>query len=112
MALNGYDSAPFLTCSGVPQGSNLGPLLFLIFINGLLDQINSECIASADDIKVFRLISTIEDCQLLEADMDIFVYWCDLKFMTHNSKKFQIIYFTKKKKLILFYYFYSESLYF
>ena len=43
--------------SGVPQGSVLGPILFLIYINDLEDDISSKVLKYADDAKVFRKVS-------------------------------------------------------
>ncbi|CAH0553794.1 unnamed protein product [Brassicogethes aeneus] len=51
-----------LGCSGVPQGSNLGSLMFLIFINDLPSNLNVPSLLFADDLKVFFQISSIQDC--------------------------------------------------
>ena len=45
--------------SGVPQGSVLGPILFLIYINNLEDDISSKVLKFADDTKVFRKVTKV-----------------------------------------------------
>ena len=65
--------------SGVPQGSVLGPLLFLIYIyiNDLEDNITSNILKFADDTKVFRKVNTDGDKQLLQNDLDKLVKWSE-----------------------------------
>ena len=56
--------------SGVPQGSVLGPILFLIYINDLDDGITSKVLKFADDTKVFRKIKSDADSQHLQDDLN------------------------------------------
>ena len=76
--------------SGVPQGSVLGPLLFLIYINDLDDNITSNVLKFADDTKVFRKVNTDGDKQHLQNDLDRLVKW---------SEKWQMFNFGKCKCL-------------
>ena len=66
-----------LVLSGVPQGSVLRPLLFLIYINDLDDNITSNVLIFADDTKVFRKVNTDGDKQHLQNDIDILVKWSE-----------------------------------
>ena len=61
--------------SGVPQGSVLGPILFLIYINDLEDDISSKVLKFADDTNVFRKVTNDTDKQSLQDDLDKFVKW-------------------------------------
>ena len=56
--------------SGVPQGSVLGPLLFLIYINDLDNNITSNILKFVDDTKVFRKVNTDGDKQHFQNDLD------------------------------------------
>ena len=52
--------------SGIPQGSVLGPIIFVIFINDLPDIVERTCQLFADDTKVFRSVETSDDIRLLQ----------------------------------------------
>lgn len=104
MALYGYDSLPFLSPSGVPQGSNLGPLLFLLYINDLLESISCNALAYADDVKIFHRIQSFNDCLRLQRDLDVIDQWCYNNRMTLNASKCKVISITKNKKAIKFNY--------
>jgi hypothetical protein len=64
----GFKSKEIIPTSGVPQGSVLGPLFFSIFINDIVNGLSSLKLLFADDFKLYREISTISDCVLLQDD--------------------------------------------
>ena len=63
--------------SGVPQGSVLGPILFLIYTNYLEDDISSKVLKFADDTKVFRKVTNDINKQSLQDDLDKLVKWSE-----------------------------------
>ena len=85
---NNIKSDYFDVVSGVPQGSHLGPILFLLFINDL-PQIIQYCkiLMYADDVKIFKMISSPADQVLLQSDLNRFHKWCIENLMELNVKK-------------------------
>ena len=73
--------------SGVPQGSVLGPILFLIYINDLDDDITSKVLKFADDTKVFRKIKSDADIQHLQDDLNKLIEWSEKWQMLFNFGK-------------------------
>jgi len=73
--VNGSLSSSTRVTSGVPQGSVLGPLLFALYVNELPSLISSPLLMFADDIKLYRIIRSPEDCLQLQRDKDVLVQW-------------------------------------
>ena len=75
MVLDGRASDPVPVLSGVPQGSVLGPVLFLIFINDLPDNIRSSVWLLPDDCVLYRNVKSSLDCQILQDDLNSLAKW-------------------------------------
>ena len=84
--------------SGVPQGSILGPSLFIMFINDLPSQLQStEVLMFADDAKISKVISTIADCISLQLDLNNFFSWCETWKLSLNLDKCFFMNFSLKR---------------
>ena len=69
VVVDGATSDKVSVISGVPQGTVLGPLLFLLFINDLPACVESKTRLFADDCIVYRNVKTLQDCQALQNDL-------------------------------------------
>lgn len=90
--------------SGVPQGSHLGPLIFVLFINDLCDRLQAGKLLYADDLKLFRVVKTILDCCALQADIERVSKWCDMNGMQMNANKCKVISFNRRRSTVRFEY--------
>ena len=81
--------------SGVPQGTVLGPILFLIHIRDIANEISSSTTASsfADDTRVQRGVSSLQDCSDLQRDLGTIYRWAKEVNMHFNGEKFECIRF-------------------
>ena len=84
----GATSDPLPVCSGVPQGSILGPTLFLLYVNNLPDVIKSSQVSIfAGDTKVFSTIRSQDDVESLQADLVNLEHWSCVSGLTFNQSK-------------------------
>ena len=86
---------------GVPQGSILGPLFFLVYINDLKNEMkNINYQLYADDTVIYCMGESYKDCALeLQNTLDIFVNWCSKNALTINTKKTKIMTFGSKCRI-------------
>ena len=84
--------------SGIPQGSVLGPILFVIFINDMPRIVDSFCQLFADDAKVFRSICSFEDNKKLQCDLDKLSDWAEKWQLYFNTDKCNSLHIGKANK--------------
>ena len=89
--------------SEVPQGTVLGPLLFLIYINDLPDSVNSTVGLFADDCLVYREVGSIDDQLALQRDLYSLENWAHIWGMKFNPSKCTIFTISRSPPLHKFY---------
>ena len=87
VVLDGEVSDQASVLSGVPQGTVLGPLMFLLYINDISKHINSPLRLFADDCLLYRVISCKDDASLLQEDLDRLYEWTKIWQLSFNIKK-------------------------
>ena len=98
IVLNGKTSSWELVKSGVPQGSVLGPIFFLIYINDLPDNFESNCKIFADDTSLFYNVFDKHACRAT-LNKDLINNWAfqwKMQFNPDRNKQAQELYFPKK----------------
>ncbi len=80
----------------VPQGSVLGPLLFLIFINDMPDTVKQLVKLFADDTKLLCRVENETDYKLIQHDIDSLVEWAEKWHMSFNMSKCKVLRISRK----------------
>ena len=108
--IQGFESRYFPVKSGVPQGSHLGPLLFILFINDVANVFrHCKCLMFADDLKIFMSISNPFDVLKLQSDLNRLNDWCKRNKLYLNVQKCSIMSFHRKRNPIMANYFIDDS---
>ena len=85
--VNGIASREEAVLSGVPQGSVLGPLLFVVYINDLPDTLVGNCMMFADDTKSFREITDVADMNMMQNDLHLMEKWSKTWLLKFHPEK-------------------------
>ena len=105
--VNGAQSAPAPVVSGVSQGTVLGPVIFVIYINDILDSVASEGFLIADDTKIFHKITSQEDTFKFQSGIEALedssnkwlLHFHPDKCQVLTLGKFENIMYTKRYKI-------------
>ena len=101
VVLKGKTSDPVPVTSGVPQGSVLGPALFLVYINDLPECVKSTPRLFADDCILYRVINSKKDSELLQLDLRALEQWESNWQMEFAPEKCKLLRICRKRKLTI-----------
>ena len=98
VVINGKRSQAQPVISGVPQGSVLGPLIFLVLIGDIdKDVLHSFLSSFADDTRIGRGVESEDEARLLQSDLEAVFRWATENNMQFNSDKFEVVRYRSKK---------------
>jgi hypothetical protein len=102
VVVNGQHSLPRPVISGVPQGSVLGPILFILYINDLHKVVcNCNAGSFADDTKIEQRIDISEDADNVQRDLDDIIEWSKKNNMVLHEDKFMLLRYKTNKSTML-----------
>ena len=99
MVIGEFKSDWLEVLSGVPQGSCLGPLLFVLFINDMPNLLENVCKLFADDTKLIGTIKNSLDLKSIQSDVDKLEKWAKDWLMSFNEPKCKYMVFNGNKNL-------------
>ena len=100
VVLEGVRSYTARVRSGVPQGSVLGPCLFLYYINDIPDNVKSKVRLFADDTIMYLAINSNTDASCLQRDLDQLSKWESAWQMAFHPEKCQVISITRRRRVL------------
>ena len=101
VVVNGHHSEWLSVSSGVPQGSILGPLLFILYVNDVNSVVmHSSLKMFADDLTLYQEVASVEDCQKLQQDLSNVYEWSLRWLLRLHPKKCEAINITNKRNHI------------
>ena len=110
VVFRGVESRAISATSGVPQGSHLGPLLFILAIDDVnLVLKKAKVLIYADDMKIYSTIRSSRDAKSLQDDLDRFSTWCSNSNLKLNVGKCEFTRFYRNKSPVMFNYKFNNS---
>ena len=98
VSVNGEESADHDVTSGIPQGSVLGPVLFVIYINDMPECVDAPIYLFADDTKIYNEINKAGAKGLLQKDLDSLQKWSDTWLLKFHPNKCKVVTVNISKK--------------
>ena len=98
--MNGISSTSINVLSGIPQGSVLGPILFLVYINDLPEVVKSVIHLFADDTKIHAPINNIQDAIALQEDINDMELWSDIWLLNFHPDKCHVLIVGKHQNIV------------
>jgi hypothetical protein len=99
VVINGQSASWVKTNAGVPQGSVLGPLLFLVFINDVVNNIETDINLFADDTSLMNIVEQVVDSyNKSNRDLDRLATWADQWLVTFNAAKTVSLFISRRKE--------------
>ena len=95
VVVNGQISYKLQVTSGVPQGSVLGPTLFLVYINDLPQQVSCDISLFADDTLIYQIVNSPADKQVFQKNIDSLEKWALSCSMPFNVRKCSVMIFNQ-----------------
>ena len=102
VVVDGESSGEAAVISGVPQGTVLGPLMFILYINDIDNETSSSIRLFADDCLLYRTVSCTGDASELQRDLKQMCRWADLWQMNFNATKCHVLSLTKNTQPLMF----------
>lgn len=103
VVINGTSSGWTSTISGIPQGSILGPLCFILFINDLPRLVENSIVLFADDVKLFGPTESVDQHESIQNDLNEVIHWTHLWQLPLNLKKCAVLHLGQKNPRRPFY---------
>ena len=82
--------------SGIPQGSVLGPVLFILYINDLPELVDNFTMLFADDTKLYSTVNNKKDQEGLQRDLNKLIQWSNRWQLNFNASKCKILHYGRK----------------
>ena len=82
--------------SGIPQGSVLGPVLFILYINDLPELVDNFTMLFADDTKLYSTVNNKSDQGALQKDLNKLIQWSNRWQLNFNASKCKVLHYGRK----------------